>query len=130
MSTVAVNRRTIGAQDTGIRTRRKSKSRVKVGQVVLVRSLTFFGVAFVAYFGSSMSGHIMLDQARQEGAVARLRAVSAAKAINSLERSVRDLKSTYRIEKWAVANGMSSSELIPGISAPGSEGTVVAQNGH
>ncbi len=128
MSTVAVNRRNIGNRDTGIRNRRRSKSRAKVGQVILVRSLTFFGVAFVAYFASSMGGHIMIDQARQEGGLARLRATMASKAIHSLERSVRDIKSTNRIEKWAVANGLAATELVPGISAPGEERTIVATN--
>ncbi|MEQ1822712.1 MAG: hypothetical protein ABL949_09390 [Fimbriimonadaceae bacterium] len=128
MSTVAVNRRNIGTQDTGVRTRRKSRTRAKVGHVVLARGLTFFGVAFAAYFASSMGGHIMIDQARREGSVAQVRAVSANKAILALERSVRDLKSSVRVERWATTNGMSSTELIPGISAPGEQGTIVAKN--
>jgi hypothetical protein len=126
MSTVAVNRKAIGTVETGVRTRRRSRAKARMGTMILTRTVVFLGITVGAYFGSSISGHIMIDQARRDGNTAHGRFNTAQRALSGLERRVRELKSSNAVETWALANGYEQKELIPGLEAP-REGTIVAQ---
>lgn len=125
MSTVAVNRKSIGEVESGVRAKRRARARAKTGSLILNRTLVFFTISVTAYLGTNITGHIMIDQARRDASDAKARLNTATRAVAGLDRRIRDLKSTYSITNWAVANGYEQGEFIP--SLDDREATVVAQ---
>lgn len=126
MSTVAVNRRKVGEVESGVRSRRRSRARAKVVGAVLNRTIVFLSLVLVAYLGTNITGHILIDQARKEASVAKARLTTASRAVAGLERRVQELKSSSAVETWALANNFEQAEIIPGIEVP-EGGTLVAQ---
>lgn len=126
MSTVAVNRRKVGDVETGVRSKRRGRSKARAVGIVLNRSIAFLSLVVGAYLATNITGHILIDQARRDASTARARLNTASRAVAGLERRVRDLKSANSIETWAMANGFEQRELLPGIDVP-EGGTLVAQ---
>lgn len=125
MSTVAVNRKSIGEVEAGVRAKRRAKARAKTGAMILNRSLLFLSVSVVAYLGVTISGHIMIDQARRDSMEARARLNTASRAVAGLERRVHELKSPSSVQMWASANGYQPHDFIPALDEK--ETTIVAQ---
>ena len=127
MSTVAVNRKSIGEVEAGVRSKRRSKSRARAraGAMVINRSIAFLGVAVVSYMATNITGHVMIDQARRDAGDAKHRLNNASRAVAGLERRVRDLRSSGSVELWASANGYLQAEIVPQLDDQ--EKTLVAQ---
>jgi len=84
---------------------RRTKVKVNVGQIALAKMLMFCGVAAVAYVGSDLCGHYMVEKSRNETIAATNRATSALRAEREVQRRLDGLTSAASIEDWALSHG-------------------------
>jgi hypothetical protein len=104
------------------RTERRPALRVVSGTRVRPRlsdaAILFVVVGGMAFFSSSLLGHVMVEKARREGISARARALDARKAETLLRSRIDGLTSLASVEGWAHAHGFVAPDGIAGTSEP------------
>lgn len=110
MSAVGVRARNV----SGRRSRSRSKVAARVLSTIVSRLIVFGVVAIATYFMSSMAGQVQMEQARKEGARAKLRLMEAERSADDLARKVSALQDETRVALWAESNGFyRASSLVP-----------------
>jgi hypothetical protein len=73
--------------------------------VILTRAVLFSCLAAATYLVSSISGQVLLENARRDGIAAQRRASEAKRAEVSLRARINELTGFTNLENWALAHG-------------------------
>ncbi len=101
MSAIPATRTTSRTQSA----RTRSRARSKTAALVLGRTALFMGLSAMTYLVSSLSGQVMLENARRDGIAAQRRAVEARRSEVMLRSRINELTGFSSLEGWAVAHG-------------------------
>ncbi len=91
-----------------MRGQRRSVKSVLAGYTTL-----FCVVAGLTYLASSLTGQVMVEQARRTGMRSIERAQQAERATRTLQAQVDALVSLSSVQTWAKENAYTASEWIP-----------------
>lgn len=93
----------------------RKASRQKAMNVTIVGSLCILGVSYcISFVASSVTGNMMLEQARQQRIKLEGRAHLATTEVSRLRRSMDELTSMESVDRWAKAQGM----VLSGVALP------------
>lgn len=94
------------------------RARVRAFPNLASKTLRFGLIVVVTHFTASLSGYVLLENARKDGMIARDRATEARQAEAVLRKSVDALTSFASIKDWTAANGFVAPDA-PGQSSVG-----------
>ena len=106
--------------------RRQAQTRVNVLPVVAARSVLFGAIAGAVFFASSLTGNVLMENARREGLAATARAREAKREEAAVRRQLDALTGLGAIETWASAHGFQAPDALVQPSVRGT--TLVASN--
>jgi hypothetical protein len=109
------SRRIAGSQpDIALRVRivERTRTRTNVWTIAAAKAGLFFMLMGGTYAASSLSGHVLVEGARQQRINAIERAAEAKSAEAVLVKKIDVLTSSVAIERWAVSRGFASPDGI------------------
>lgn len=88
----------------------RTRAQVKARANVAARTFLFMTVAAGSYVAATLSGQVLLEQARRQSLSSQARTTEARQAESVLRHQVDELSSLASIAAWARANGFSAPD--------------------